>query len=112
MRTDRSTECFGCCGYPCAGPAIGAAGGATGATADAATGPSAPLKAALLLYTVPLALLFTGYAVGSALAFKLGIASAAPAIGAAVGAGVGLLLFFGSLGVLRLVLRGEGGREA
>jgi hypothetical protein len=89
VRFDSSPECSGCCGCPSVGPA-------TRATTEAA----APLKAALLLYAVPLALLFTGYATGSALAVEFGIPSAAPAIGAAVGA----LFFFSSLGVLRLVL--------
>ena len=113
MRFDSSPECSRCCrpllaafqGCQSAGPANG---DATDATTEAA----APLKAALLLYTIPLALLFTGYAAGSALAFECGIALAAPAIGAAVGAGVGALLFFGSLGVLRLFLRGEPGARA
>ena len=71
--------------------------------------PPAPLKAALLLYAVPLTLLFTGFVAGSALASDFGIAPAAPAISAAVGAAVGVLLFFGSFGVLRLVLRRRSG---
>ena len=80
---------------------------ANGDATEAAKGAAAPLKAALLLYAVPLALLFTGYAAGSTLAFKFEAAPAAPATGAAVGA----LLFFGSFGVLRLILRGEGRRK-
>jgi len=82
-----------------------AATGTAGPASDAATGVAAPLKAALLLYVVPLALFFTGYATGSTLALEFGFAPAAPAIGATVG----VLLFFGAFGVLRLALSRRSG---
>lgn len=70
-------------------------------------GPS-PVAASLLVFGVPLALLFAGYAAGAALAPALGVPQASQGIGIAGAA----ILFAASFGVLALASRRRAARSA
>jgi sigma-E factor negative regulatory protein RseC len=69
---------------------------------------AAPLKASLLLFGLPLVLLFAGYAAGSALAGVLGRLSSAQGFGI----GGAAVFFFGSFGLTALINKATSGGKA
>ena len=108
VRIERSESCEGChgCLYKDDGKfmvadVVDRVGAAPGDLVRIETEGASPVKASLLLFGVPLLLLFAGYAVGAALASALGFPQASQGIGIA-GAAV---FFTGSFGVLTLVNR-------
>jgi len=115
VRIERSESCEGChgCLYSEAGKfmvteAIDKIGALPGDVVRIDTVGAAPLKAALLLFVLPLVMLFAGYGVGSAMAQPLGIPPGSPGLDIAVAA----LFFFGSFGLLYLYTRRKSGARA
>ncbi len=68
----------------------------------------APLRASLLLFGIPLVLVFVGYFVGSALAPVFG----APASAQEIGIGGASVFFLGSFGIIALVVKATTGGKA
>jgi positive regulator of sigma E activity len=115
VRIERSESCEGChgCLYAETGKymvaeAVDRLGVSPGDVVKLSTENASPLTAALLLFGLPLAMLFVGYAVGAGLAPALGLPSASQ------GAGIigGAVFFFGSFGILALVNRARSGANA
>ena len=108
VRIERSESCEGChgCLYSDAGhfmvaDVIDRVGTSPGDVVRIETEGASPVRASLLLFGVPLILLFAGYAAGAALASLVGAPQASQGIGIA-GAAV---FFAASFGVLALVSR-------
>jgi sigma-E factor negative regulatory protein RseC len=104
-RTESCEGCHGCLykedGHFMVADVVDRVGAAPGDRVCIETEGASPVKASLLVFGVPLLMLFAGYAVGAALAPALGAPQASQGIGIA-GAG---LFFAGSFGVLSLVNR-------
>jgi sigma-E factor negative regulatory protein RseC len=115
VRIDRTEACEGChgCLYQADGhfmvaDVLDRVGAASGDVVRIETEAPSAVKASLLVFGVPLALLFAGYAAGAALAPVLGAPHASQGIGIAGAA----LAFAASYGVLSLVSRRQKGRAA
>ena len=108
VRIERTESCEGChgCLYQDSGhfmvaDVIDRVGSAPGDLVRIETAAPSPAAASLLVFGVPLVLLFAGYAAGAALAPVVGAPQASQGIGIAGAA----LLFAASFGVLSLVSR-------
>jgi positive regulator of sigma E activity len=108
VRIERSESCEGChgCLYSDTGKymvaeVIDRIGVSIGDVVKIATEGASPLKASVMLFLFPLAMLFAGYAAGAALAPVVGL----PGAGQGVGIAVGAVFFFGSFGLLALYTR-------
>jgi sigma-E factor negative regulatory protein RseC len=108
VRIERTESCEGChgCLYQESGhfmvaDVVDRVGTAPGDRVRIETEGPSPVKASLLVFGVPLLMLFAGYAAGAALAPALGAPQASQGIGIAGAA----LLFAASFGVLSLVSR-------
>jgi sigma-E factor negative regulatory protein RseC len=115
VRIDRTESCEGChgCLYQADGhfmvaDAVDRVGAEQGDRVRIETEGPSPVSASLLVFGVPLALLFAGYAAGAALAPAVGAPQASQGIGIA-GAAV---MFAASFGVLWLVSRRRAARSA
>jgi sigma-E factor negative regulatory protein RseC len=104
-RTESCEGCHGCLyqedGHFMVADVVDRIGAAPGDRVRIVTESPSPATASLLVFGVPLAMLFAGYAAGAALAPVLGAARASQGIGIAGAA----LLFAASFGVLSLVSR-------
>jgi sigma-E factor negative regulatory protein RseC len=108
VRIDRTESCEGChgCLYQADGhfmvaDVVDRIGTSPGDVVRIDTEGPSPVSASLLVFGVPLAMLFAGYAAGAALAPVVGAPQASQGIGIAGAA----LLFAASFGVLSLVSR-------
>jgi sigma-E factor negative regulatory protein RseC len=108
VRIERTESCEGChgCLYQDSGhfmvaDVVDKVGTAPGDRVRIETEAASPMTASLLVFGVPLVLLFAGYAAGAALAPVLGAPQATQGIGIAGAA----ILFVASFGVLSLVSR-------
>jgi positive regulator of sigma E activity len=108
VRIERTESCEGChgCLYQDSGhfmvaDVVDRVGTAPGDLVRIETAAASPASASLLLFGVPLVMLFAGYAAGAALAPVVGAPQASQGIGIAGAA----LLFAASFGVLSLVSR-------
>jgi sigma-E factor negative regulatory protein RseC len=108
VRIERTESCEGChgCLYQADGhfmvaDAVDRVGTSPGDRVRMETEGPSPVSASLLVFGVPLVMLFAGYAAGAALAPVLGAPQASQGIGIAGAA----LLFAASFGVLWLVSR-------
>jgi sigma-E factor negative regulatory protein RseC len=115
VRIERSESCEGCHGCLMSDSAKymlaeveNKAGASLGDEVRISTAGATPLKATLLLFGLPLVLLFAGYAAGSALAGILGRAASAEGFGIAAGA----LFFAGSFGLIALINKAVSGKKA
>ena len=115
VRIERSESCEGCHGCLMSDSAKymlaeveNRAGASLGDEVRISTAGATPLKATLLLFGIPLVLLFAGYAAGSALAGTLGRAASAEAFGI----GGAALSFAGSFGLIALINKGIAGKKA
>lgn len=108
VRIERTESCEGChgCLYQDSGhfmvaDVVDRVGAAPGDLVRIETEAPSPVSASLLIFGVPLVMLFAGYAAGAALAPVVGAPQASQGIGIAGAA----LLFAASFGVLSLVSR-------
>jgi positive regulator of sigma E activity len=108
VRIERTESCEGChgclhqdSGHFMVANVIDRVGSAPGDLVRIETAAPSPAAASLLVFGVPLVLLFAGYAAGAALAPVVGAPQASQGIGIAGAA----LLFAASFGVLSLVSR-------
>jgi sigma-E factor negative regulatory protein RseC len=115
VRIERSESCEGCHGCLMSDSAKymlaeveNKAGASLGDEVRISTAGATPLAATLLLFGLPLVLLFAGYAAGSGLAGILGRAASAEAFGIAAAA----LFFVGSFGLIALINKAIVGRKA
>jgi positive regulator of sigma E activity len=111
-RTESCEGCHGCLyqedGHFMVADVLDRVGTSAGDRVRIETEAPSPVRASLLVFGVPLASLFAGYAAGAALAPVLGAPRASQGIGIAGAA----LLFAASFGVLSLVSRRRTGRAA
>lgn len=115
VRIERTESCEGChgCLYQDSGhfmvaDVVDRIGASPGDVVRIETDAPSPVKASLLVFGVPLALLFAGYAAGAALAPLVGAPQASQGIGIAGAA----LCFAASFGVLSLVSRRRAAQSA
>jgi len=115
VRIERSESCEGChgCLYSETGKymvaeAVDRIGVSPGDLVRLDTEGASPLKAAFLLFVIPLVMLFAGYAAGSVAAPLVGLASASQGFGI----GAAALFFFGTFGVLYAFTRARRGAAA
>lgn len=111
VRIQRSARCEGCTGCVLSeggdsmiADAVDRLGVSPGELVRIETQGATPLRAALLLFLLPLAFLFAGYGAGSGLASALGLHGQ----GASIGAGGAVLFFLASFAVLSLLTRRKG----
>jgi positive regulator of sigma E activity len=112
VRIERTRECGECCAcrfsekeYFVIAGVRDRLGVRAGDVVRVRTEGAAPVIMLLLLFVFPVALLFAGYAAGSAIPSALGVPSASPASGIVVAT----LSFFGAFGVLYLFTRRKTG---
>jgi sigma-E factor negative regulatory protein RseC len=115
VRIDRTEACEGChgCLYQADGhfmvaDVVDRVGAEPGDRVSIETVGPSPVSASLLVFGVPLVLLFAGYAVGAALAPAVGAPQASQGIGIAGAA----IMFAASFGVLWLVSRRRAAQSA
>jgi positive regulator of sigma E activity len=111
VRIERSERCEGCPGCMLSdggdsmiAEAVDRFGVSPGDIVRIETRGATPLRAALLLFLLPLAFLFAGYGAGSGLASAFGLHGQ----GANAGAGGAVLFFLGSFALLALLTRRKG----